>query len=478
MRAQRLIAGGTASLEVAGVGATMTRAYAARAGVGDAPKAMACVAAAAAAFVLGWSSAPASAQGPLEWANKIFGVPASASSDSRPGRGVVEKPAPDDLRSGDVPLRSEETLKALDIAYGRYKAIAERGGWPSIPTARMMRPGDDDDRVPIVRRRLVATGELKSSNPWPSFNFDSELEAAVRRFQKRHGLSVNGRVDRSTIAAMNVPVQARLAQIKLNYDRLSALIDAHNRDERYVLVNAAGYQLEAVEKGRVAQRHRVIAGRPGRETPIVKAYVRALNFFPYWRVPDSIAKLDLAPKLIKEPDYLDKEQIRVLNGNYNGPVVDATQINWSRFDPNGLKFRQEPGPQNALGLVRLDMPNEHGVYMHDTPLKPLFGRPQRAFSAGCVRVQDVFDLAAWLGGADQGFDRARIDQILAAGQPIDVTLKHPVPVYFTYITAWSDGNGEVAFRADVYGRDGVKELSSDREHDPDAPPPPSPGLAP
>ncbi len=421
---------------------------------------------------------PAHAQ--MEWANKIFGLPTTTSSFDRKASGRAQQDVPpDDLRTGDQPLRSEGMLQALDLAYGRYKVIAQRGGWPNIPTARMIRPGDDDERVPIVRKRLRATGELRGSDSFQSFTFDSELEAAVRRFQKRHGLAISGRIDRGTIAAMNVPVQARLAQIKLNYDRLAALVDNGGlREDRYILVNVPGYQLEAVEGGKVALRHRVIAGRAGRETPVVKASVRALNFFPYWRVPDSVAKLDVAPRLVKEPEYLGKEQIRVLTGNYNGPEIDASRIDWASFDPTTTKLRQDPGPQNALGLVRLDMPNEHGVYMHDTPMKPLFGRAQRAFSAGCVRVQDVFDLAAWVAKDEPGMDRRRVDEIIAGGVPVDITLARPVPVYFIYVTAWADENGNAEFRPDVYGRDGLRELSSDREHDPDAPPPPPPTLAP
>lgn len=432
------------------------------------------------ALTLGTVTDTGTAQAQMEWANKIFGLPTTTSSfERRPAGQAGREAAPDDLRQGDQPLRSETMLQGLDMAYGRYKAIAARGGWPGVPGTKMIRPGDDDERVPIVRKRLRATGELRDGGYLQGYTLDGELEAAVRRFQKRHGLAITGRIDRSTIAAMNVPVEARLAQIKLNYDRIAAMIDNRNpTEDRYVLVNVPGYQLEAVEDGQVALRHRVIAGRPGRDTPVVKAAVRALNFFPYWRVPDSIAKLDVAPRLLKEPDYLAKEQIRVLSGNFNGPEIDASLIDWARFDPTTTKLRQDPGEQNALGLVRLDMPNEHGVYMHDTPMKPLFGRAQRAFSAGCVRVQDVFDLAAWIARDEPGMSRQRVDEILAGGVPVDINLARPVPVYFVYITAWADANGHAEFRPDIYGQDGLAELSSDRERDPDAPPPPPPSLAP
>ncbi|MFV0296290.1 MAG: murein L,D-transpeptidase [Hyphomicrobiaceae bacterium] len=421
---------------------------------------------------------PATAQGLPDWIKRAFNDSPSPRPTSAVRRSSDEPKDLHDLRTGSLPLRSEQMLKYLDLAYGRFKAIAQRGGWPQIPTNRMIRPGDDDERVPIVRRRLLATGELRSSNTYQTFNYDGELEVAVRRFQTNYGLAINGRIDRSTIAAMNVPVQARLAQIKQNYERIAALLDNFPREPRYIFVNVPAYQVEAVENGQVVHRYRAITGRPGRDTPKVRAEVRALNFFPYWRVPSSIATLDVAPRLIKEPGYLAKEQIRVLKDSFNGPEIDASTIDWSRFDPKTMKLRQDPGPQNALGLVRLDMPNEHGVYMHDTPMKALFNRPQRDFSAGCVRIQGVFDLAAWVANGDQGVDRQRINDILQAGQPVDIKLTHPVPVYFAYITAWADKEGIPSFRPDIYGRDGLAELNSDREKDPDAPPPPPQGFAP
>jgi murein L,D-transpeptidase YcbB/YkuD len=370
-----------------------------------------------------------------------------------------------------VPLRSEEMLANLQRAIERYTEIARRGGWQPIPGTRMIRPGDDDERVPALRRRLIATGELRRAGGYETFSFDNELEAAVRRFQLRHGLRVSGRVDQPTLQALNVPVQARVAQLKVNYNRINELM-GQRLDDRYVVVNVPGFQLEAVERGTVELRHRVIAGKPDRQTPTVQAQIRALNFFPFWRVPESVANLDLIPRLRKEPDYLQKEHIRILTGSFNGPEIDAQTINWDQIDPKQIRFRQDPGPQNALGLVRLDMPNEHGVYMHDTPMKPLFAQRARAFSAGCVRVQDVFELAAWVARGEPGMDRRRVDEIVSSGTAADIVLQRPVPVYFTYITAWAEADGSIEFRPDIYGRDGLRELSGDRERDPEAAPVP------
>jgi len=376
-----------------------------------------------------------------------------------------------DLRPDGTPYRSDVMLEKLDEAIGLYQRIAAQGGWQAIPGPRMIRPGDDDERVPLVRRRLRMTGDLSGpSSGYVSNTFDSELEVAVRRFQERNGLRISGRIDQPTIAAMNISANARLNQLRLNYNRIRELTDMRIED-RYVLVNVPSFQLEAVERFDVVQRHRVIVGREGRQTPGLKATIRAMNFFPYWRVPDSVATLDLIPRLNKEPDYLEKEKIRVLTGHFNGPEINATAIDWRTADASRIKFRQDPGPQNALGLVRLDMPNEHGVYMHDTPMKQLFGQRARAFSAGCVRVQDVFKLAAWLA-RNEGWDEQRIEDVLANNQAVDVNFARPVPVYFTYITAWVEpSTGRVEFRPDIYGRDGAKELSGER--DPDAPPPPA-----
>jgi murein L,D-transpeptidase YcbB/YkuD len=199
--------------------------------------------------------------------------------------------------------------------------------------------------------------------------------------------------------------------------------------------------------------------------------VRALNFFPYWRVPESVAHLDLIPRLMKEPDYLAQEKIRVLNG-VDGLEVDPQAVDWGSQEALKLKFRQDPGPQNALGLVRIDMPNADNVYMHDTPMKTLFGQRSRAFSAGCVRVEDVFNFVDWIAHYESGWQPGRAQEIVAAGQPVDINLTRPTPVYFTYIPAWAERDGDVEFRPDIYGRDGAVDTIAEMDRDPNEPPPP------
>ncbi len=390
------------------------------------------------------------------------------------------RPEPlNDLRPDRTPMRSQEMIDALEGAIQRYQTVQNNGGWPKIPGNAAIRADDNDERVALLYKRLSISGEWKKRPRQGLFGHDySEgMEDAVRRFQESHGLRVTGRVDRQTLQALNVPVLARLAQLRVNLQRIRTLM-ARN-DDRYILVNAAAFQLEAVEKQQAELRHRVIVGKVERQTPIVRATIRALNFYPHWRVPESVANLDLIPRLVKEPEYLQKEKIRVLTGSYNGPEIDPANVDWSKVDGARIRFKQDPGPQNALGLVRIDMPNSEGVYMHDTPMKHLFNQRWRAFSAGCIRVQDVFTLAEWIAKYETGWNEpGRAQDMIATGQALDMTLTRPVPVYFTYITAWAELDGRVIFRPDIYGRDGVQDLLASNERDPDEAPPTRFTLAP
>jgi murein L,D-transpeptidase YcbB/YkuD len=425
------------------------------------------------------SAPPANAQD-LPWWERTFpgfgarqGTPRQAAHEDRQDRQDRRQPqALNDLRPDHTPMRSQEMIDALEAAIERYQAIVSNGGWPMIPGTQPIRADDNDERVALLYRRLAISGEWRGRPTQTLFGTDYSdgMEAAVRRFQENNGLRVTGRVDRQTLQALNVPAMARLSQLRINLQRLRELM-ATRPEDRYVLVNAAAFQLEAVERNQVELRHRTIVGKTERQTPTVRATIRALNFFPYWRVPESVAALDLIPRLVTQPEYLQQEKIRVLTGSYNGPEIDVANIDWRQADAKKLRFRQDPGPQNALGFVRIDMPNSEGVYMHDTPMRHLFNQRWRAFSAGCVRVQDVFTLVEWLARYETGWDQpGRAQDVLAAGQAIDMNLTRPVPVYFTYITAWAELDGRIIFRPDIYARDGVRDINVAGDRDPDAPP--------
>ncbi len=407
--------------------------------------------------------AAAHAQSPFGWLEGFGGERPLSQAPQR----VQEQL--NDLRTDKVPWRSDEMLQNVERAIDRYERIVESGGWPVIPQGRLLRLDDDDNRIVAIKRRLGMSGDLRA--PQGYFNnprFDERLEDAIRSFQEQLGFRPTGRIDRPTAAQLAAPAKSRLDQLKLNHKRLRDITMGRIED-RYVLVNAAAYQLEAVEAHSVQLRHRVIVGKPDRQTPVVKANIRALNFFPFWNVPDSVANVDLIPRIRKEPEYLEKEHIRAYSPR--GEMIDMRNINWNAVDSKQVRFKQDPGPHNALGLVRIDMPNSDIVYMHDTPMKQLFGQRVRPFSAGCVRVQDVFTLVEWLARYEMGWDKpGRAQDVIDGGQALDVTLTRPVPVYFTYVTAWAEGDGRAVFRPDVYGRDGLRDLVGER--DPDAPPVP------
>ncbi|MEL6299078.1 MAG: L,D-transpeptidase family protein [Pseudomonadota bacterium] len=428
--------------------------------------------AAGAAAAIGGAGA-AAAQG-NEWWESILGAPRRSAPRREPVAARQERVKrqsgpPQDLRPGSVPWRSDEMLDAMDQAIAKYERVVRKGDWPRIPRGRFVRVGGYDERMPRVRRRLFLSGELSQDGARRydgSTEFDRWLEVAVKRFQQSHGLRVTGFLNRSTIAQLNVSAEERLAQLKLNRRRIVALVNRRVED-RYVLVNAAAFQLEAVERYQVQRRHRVIVGKADRQTPEIQAQIQGLNFFPFWRVPESVASKDLIPRIRKEPDFLSKEHIRLVEGNFNGPEIDPQTIDWNAVDTNRVKFKQDPGPWNALGLLRINMPNKEIVYMHDTPMKPLFNQRLRAFSAGCVRVQDVFKLGAWIASYEPGFDEAeaRVMSIINDQQPVNIKLTRPIPVYFTYLTAWAELDGSIEFRPDIYGRDGAAALRGENDED-------------
>ena len=271
------------------------------------------------------SATPAPAQGNW-WEELTTGRPDySGHQDSdRPER----KPEVlEDLRPDATPWCSDEMRNAIGGAIESYERIAASGGWPLVPTGRMMRPGDDDERVPVLRKRLRISGDMPAkSQYYDSKSYDTELEAAVKRFQLRHGIRPTGRIEQSMYPVLNVTAAERVDQLKLNFERLRALASCGS-EERYVFVNVPAFQLEAVERHEVQLRHRVIVGRSERQTPDVRATIKALNFYPFWRVPDSVAVLDLVPRLQKEPQYLEDQGIRVFNG-VNGPEVERHSIDW------------------------------------------------------------------------------------------------------------------------------------------------------
>jgi L,D-transpeptidase YcbB len=349
-----------------------------------------------------------------------------------------------------LPTLSPVTVQMTEQAVGQYEAIVARGGWASVPAIGLLRLGNRQPAVRALRQRLAAVGDL-DVNSGISDVFDSYVEAAVRRFQARHGLSVDGVVRDQTFNSMNVAAPVRLSQLKTNLVRLRSL--SGNLGPRFVVCNIPAAQIEAVENGVVVSRHTGVVGKPDRPSPDIQSKITEVNFNPFWTVPSSIVLRDLIPKMQEEPDYLTKNRIRIFDPK--GGELQPQQINWHSEDAVNYQFKQDPGDFNSLGSIRINFPNPHAVYMHDTPFKNLFGEDFRFHSSGCVRVQNVRELVNWLLAETPGWSRQEIDQVIKSGERRDAKLIHPVPLYWVYVTAWATSDGIVQFREDIYSRDGV-----------------------
>ncbi len=353
------------------------------------------------------------------------------------------------LRS-DTPIVSPDVISGLQLAIQRYSEVVARGGWPTVPADRPLRLGARDPAVAVMRQHLIISGDL-SAGAGVSDVFDSYVDAAVKRFQTRHGLPADGIAGTTTFAAMNIPADVRLSQLQKNLQRLQAV--KAPASGRFVVANIPGAQVEAVENGRVALRHIAVVGRYDRPTPELTSRVTEINFNPYWTVPASIIKKDLIPLMQREPDYLTREHIRIYN--QKGAEIRPESVNWNTDEATKYRFRQDPGEWNSLGSVRMNVPSIHGTYMHDTPNKGVFNDDYRYDSSGCIRVQNVRQLIYWLVGGVPDWSPERVDQMFRSGERLDIKLKEVVPVYWVYITGWARQDGVVNFRDDIYSLDGV-----------------------
>jgi murein L,D-transpeptidase YcbB/YkuD len=354
------------------------------------------------------------------------------------------------LRSS-TPMLSPEALQATEQAIVAYRDLAARGGWPQVQLPDRMSVGAKGQGVVALRRRLIVTGDLDVA-AGDSNIYDSYVEAGVRRFQSRVGLSTTGSINRATVAALNVPIDRRIRQLETNVVRLRSW--SGNLGGRYVVANIPAAMVETVENGHVATRHAAGVGKIDRQSPLLQTKIPEVNFNPTWTVPASIIRKDLIPTMRKQPNYLTENKIRIISPN--GGEIAPASVNWNSDEATRYTFRQDPGGEfNSLGFVRINIPSPHGVYMHDTPSKGIFGDDYRFVSSGCMRVQNVRDYVAWLLKNTPGWDRAKIDETIQSGQRVNARIADPVACYWVYVTAWATPDGGVQFRDDIYNKDGL-----------------------
>jgi murein L,D-transpeptidase YcbB/YkuD len=378
--------------------------------------------------------------------------PGAGSTDSSSREFVKEYEV--NPEKGSVTL-SKANVAATKAAIKRYADVVAQGGWPTVPNVEL-KSGDASFAAAILRDRLKASGEYQGSGSGEVY--DGELESAVKRYQANNGLTPTGVVDKRTIAALNVPAEGRLRQLKLGADRLTQALAGTAK--RYVMVNIPAQQIEAVENGQIVDRFAGVVGKPDRPTPLLRTNISEMNFNPVWRLPPTVVSKDLIPRgremQAAGKNVLVKFGIDAYDGS--GKQLNPEAIDWASAQPAGLRYSQKPGKDNPLGFLKINFANAHSVYMHDSPKNSVFGRNFRADSSGCVRVSGIDRLAHWIL-APQGWSTSHVEQMKEGGERKDVKVKKPVPLYFIYITAWASEDGAVQFRRDIYNRDGVGELA-------------------
>lgn len=343
--------------------------------------------------------------------------------------------------------------------------------WLPIPAGPAIRPGDQDHRLIEIRRRLTALGDLSGSvDPTDPSLYGEELETALPLFQARHGLEPDGIIGPATLAAINLLPIERVHRIDASLERWRWLPESLGA--RFVLVNIAGYELKMMDQDVELLRQRVIVGRPFRQTPVFSDRIRYLVVNPTWTVPRRLMIEDQLPQIIRDPDYLQRLNMKVYRGwGADRQQIDPATINWGTLSPDNFPYQlvQAPGPNNALGRIKFMFPNQYDVYLHDTPSRELFGRVDRSFSSGCIRVEQPFALAEQLLSGAPHWNQERIHNMVGSNQPKTILLPEPVPVYIQYWTAWVDDRGRLQFRNDIYNRDSrllarLRENSSGGTH--------------
>jgi L,D-transpeptidase YcbB len=343
----------------------------------------------------------------------------------------------------------------------RYRTALVPDALPSIERGSSLKPGMSDVRVPLVRQRLTAAGDLGRSDVSDSLEYDAPLAKAVQNFQQRMGLESDGVLGAGTIAELNVPIETRIQQLRVNLDRGRVLLQ--DLPDAFVVVNIAAFTIYFIRGQDIVWDARVQVGKPYRQTPIFRSHISYLVLNPTWTVPPGIIEKDILPAAKTDPDSITRKGLKVLDSN--GRELNPHSVDWSRFKGGHIPYtlRQDPGPSNALGRVKLMFPNPYFVYLHDTPSQALFDRAERTFSSGCVRVERVLDLAELVLDDRERWNQESIARVVESGQTRNVTLKNNVPVLLAYWTAWIDPQKRTNFRRDIYGQDAQWEKALDAD---------------
>ncbi len=391
---------------------------------------------------------------PVHWATALLAGERSLLTAAAVDPDWHIAPAPPDDPGTPALTDAHPQDHLLREALRSHLDMAHSGGWPVIPDSAVLRFGSRDPVVALLRRRLRLSGDHVSemgADPW---FFDTGMDAAVRHFQARHGLPIDGVFGDLTRAAANVSIEERIGQIAVTLERWRWL--PADLGPRYVWVNIGSASLDVIEAGGSVLAMRVIVGHPDRPTPGLAGELRQVVFNPTWSVPRTIAVEDLLPRQIDDPGFLASRGFRVLRWSGGAErEIDPAQVQWQRLGPDNFPYRlrQDAGPGNSLGRIRIGWDNPYDIYLHDTPARGLFGLRGRTLSSGCIRLEDAPALATLLLAHDRAWSPAETATRISALTTQVINLRTTLPIYIVYLTSWVTDDGVVHFRRDIYGRD-------------------------
>jgi len=346
--------------------------------------------------------------------------------------------------------------KLVKALYGLYK-VKWRGGWGTLPSFKSLKKGQSSSIVPKLRQRLSLSGDYRGCSKITSANlFDGCLEQAVKRFQKRHQLTVDGKVGRGTQRILNISVNSKINRVLLNIDRIKWLPRYTNK--RHIIVNIPEYMLHYYEYGQEVKRHRVIVGDTKHPTPIFNDELSYITLNPYWKLPSGIIRKEVVPNMIKNPNYLKEHGIEAHETwEENSSIVSLKELNWNDYlnPENKFPYRlmQPPGPKNALGRIKFKFPNKFSVYLHDTPTRKLFKKNRRAFSHGCIRLSKPFSFLKTIAQEEPNMNWNRVQSILDTQKKEEIDISNDIPISLVYLTTWVNSNNELVFGDDIYKYD-------------------------
>ncbi len=350
------------------------------------------------------------------------------------------------------PLIKQDHYLRLLNALKEYRSLSDNFE-PILLKKKSLTIGDASEEIIKVRKRLFELGDYPNNN-LSNHVFDEKLAIAISDFQHRHGLESDGILGKKTVREINRSIEYRTSQLEVNLQRAKQITEIGS--DRYILVNVPEYKLYVIENGKTIYQTRVVVGKKKNKTPVLTSEISEFVVNPYWNVPTSITKNEIIPKVQEDPEYLSRNDMKIITRlNNKNHFIDPEFVDWKTIDPEkmSLRIRQDPGKKNALGRVKFVFPNNYRVYLHDTPSRNLFARNSRAFSHGCVRVENPFELAEVLLANSTTWTNEDLHYFSTRTKTKVIKLDQPIPIHITYMTAWADEHGIVHFRPDIYKRD-------------------------